>query len=128
MINCGVGTPAQDGPGITGYDFVLYIMAEQSICPTSSGTSTTVAFATSCENEMLQDRPIAGFINFCPNGVQGRDEDFAFAVTKHEILHALGFSRSLFSLWRDPTNNQPRTTRDAISGLPSITPEGYIDA
>ncbi len=125
-LNCGVGTPAQDGAGVSGHDFILYIMADQSICPiSSSGSSTTLAFASACENEQLQDRPIAGFVNFCPYAVQDGDPDFAFTVTKHEVLHAMGFSRSLMSLWRDPANNMPRTPRNSF-GLPNVV-NGWVD-
>ena len=123
---CVPGTPAQDGAGVSGYEFVLYITAEQSACPEAVGDAQTVAFASACQNEVTQDRPIAGTINFCPTGVQNRDPDFAFAVTKHELLHALGFSRFLFSLWRD-SNNQPRTARNAGSGLPELDSEGWVE-
>lgn len=114
------GTPAQDGPGVSDYDFILYISADQSRCPVSDGSTSTVAFAVSCQNEALQDRPVAGNINFCVQGIQNQDADFAFAVTKHEILHALGFARFQFALWRDPATNEPRTQRETASGLPRV--------
>ena len=120
---CRVGTPAEDGPGVSDYEFVLYITADSSKCPRDSGgNARTVALAVSCQSEALQDRPIAGSINFCPQDVQSQDPDFAFAVTKHEILHALGFSRFQFSMWRDPATNEPRTERDPVSGLPRVDP------
>lgn len=124
--DCVPGTPAQDGPGVTGYDFVLYITADQSGCPAAVGEAQTVAFATSCQNEVAQDRPVAGTINFCPDGVRNRDPNFAFAISKHEILHALGFASFLFALWRDPATNQPRTRRDARSGLPTVDGNGLV--
>jgi leishmanolysin-like peptidase len=110
---------------VSDFDFILYITADQSACPTSSsGQATTVAFATACANEATQDRPIAGAINFCPDGVRSRDPDFAFAVTKHEVFHAIGFSTFLFALWRNPTNNEPRTPRNADSDLPNVGSDG----
>ncbi len=115
-----LGTPAEDGAGAIGYDFILYITADQSACPQAVGGAQTVAFATACQNEVDQDRPVAGAINFCPDGVRNRDPDFAFAVSKHEVLHALGFSSFLFALWRDPATNMPRTPRNAASGLPAV--------
>ena len=119
-VNCPVGTPAQDGEGVSGYHFILYIMADQSHCPTTdTGSPTTLAFASACQNEARQDRPVAGFVNYCPDAVRDGDPNFAFTVTKHEVLHALGFSRNLMSFWRDPTTNQPRTPRNAV-GLPNI--------
>ena len=120
LNECEVGSPAEDGVGVSDYDFVLYITAEQALCPAGSGGSQTVAFASSCQTEQVQDRPVAGTINFCPEGVANREESFAFAVSKHEILHALGFSSFLFALWRDPATNEPRTQRDA-GGLPEVS-------
>ena len=106
---------------MSNHDFILYITADQSACPQNdAGGAQTVAFATSCQNEVSQDRPVAGSINFCPDGVRSRDPDFAFAVAKHELLHAIGFSSSLFALWRDPETNNPRTPREAINGLPML--------
>ena len=42
-------------------------------------------------------RPIAGFVNFCPQSLAGSDidDDFVLAVAKHEILHALVSERIL---------------------------------
>lgn len=122
--NCVVGTPSEDGEGVADHDFVLYITAEQSTCPQGEGGAQTVAFARACQNEADQDRPVAGTINFCPDGVRNRDPEFAFALSKHEVLHALGFSSFLFALWRDPADNSPRTPRLPASGLPRITQEG----
>ena len=122
--NCGTGTPSQDGAGVTGYDFILYVVADQSACPvTSSAGAQVVAFASSCQNEDLQDRPVAGVVNFCPDGLQSRSEDFAFALTKHEILHALVFARNLFALWRN-SDNEPRTPRSASTNLPELDSSG----
>lgn len=119
--SCEVGSPAQDGLGVADQDFILYIAAEQSACPTSQGSAQIVAFASACQTENLQDRPVAGVINFCPDGVRNRNADFVFVLTKHEILHALVMARSLFPLWRD-SNNEPRTARQDNTGLPSIDP------
>ncbi len=80
-----------------------------------------MAFASACQHENMQDRPVAGVVNFCPDGLANRDEQFAFALTKHEVLHALVIARGLFALWRDAGNN-PRTPRDSSSGLPAIDP------
>lgn len=125
MEDCVIGSPSQDGVGVSEYDFVLYISANQSLCPDSQGNAQIVAFATACQNEVTQDRPIAGTINFCPAGLSNRDPNFAFAVSKHEILHALGFARFLFALWRDPETNMPRTQREENSGLPELDEDRY---
>jgi leishmanolysin-like peptidase len=108
---------------VSNFDFILYITANQSICPTNTSGSSTIATGLACENEVSQDRPIAGGINFCVGGIRNRDPDFIFAVTKHEILHAIAFSKFLFALWRDPTNNEPRTPRKN-GGLPNVGSDG----
>ncbi len=116
--DCMVGSPAQDGPGVSDHDYILYIMADQSRCPSEN----IVAFASVCLIESVQDRPIMGMINYCSDFVRGRDPEFTFSVTKHEVLHALGFSRLLMSFWRDPANNQPRTPRNPVTNLPPFIP------
>ena len=115
--DCTVQIPA--GPGVINHDYILYIMADQSFCQ----SDTLLAFATGCIIEPVQDRPIAGFINYCPDAVGGGDPESTFAVTKHEIMHAMGFLRALMPFWRDPANNQPRTPRDPVTGLPPFEPE-----
>ena len=116
--NPQVGTPAQNGPGVSNTDFVLYISANQTACPSlppDPNQPTTVAFAGHCQLESTIDRPIAGNVNFCPEGI-GRNRNgiqYISSVTKHEILHALGFSSSLFPYWHD-SNGQPRTPRSGV--------------
>ena len=39
---------------------------------------------------IISSRPIAGYVNFCSSGLNANsDDDFIFAVAKHEFLHAL---------------------------------------
>ncbi len=116
--NPQVGTPAQSGAGVANTDFVLYISANQTACPPlppNPNQPTTVAFAGHCQLESTIDRPVAGNVNFCPEGI-GRDRNglqYISSVTKHEVLHAIGFSSSLFPYWHD-SNGQPRTYRDGL--------------
>ena len=115
-----IGTPNQDGPGVANADFVLYVSANQSACPPVPATGpTTVAFASHCQLEDSLDRPVAGGINFCPEGLARNGLGQISAVTKHEVLHALGFSRGLFPYWRD-ANGNPRTSRNE-AGQPPAT-------
>ena len=116
--NPEVGTPAQSGPGVPNTDFVLYISANQTACPPlppHPNQPTTVAFAGHCQLEGTIDRPIAGNVNFCPEGIDRNRNGIQYisSVTKHEILHALGFSSSLFPYWHD-SNGQPRTPRNGV--------------
>ena len=109
---CSLGDPSTDGAGVPDTDYILYISANQGQCPGSS----VVAFAGACQMESTLDRPIAGYINFCPNTLGEVTTDYLYSIAKHEILHALAFSSSLFPFWRD-SNGDPRTDRDA-NGLP----------
>ena len=106
------GNPSTDGAGVSGVDYVLSVSANQAGC-----LSTTIGFARSCQMEAAMDQPVAGFVNFCPDALADRTDDFIFAVAKHELLHALGFSASLFAFWRNP-NGTPRTDRDPDTNLP----------
>lgn len=58
-------------------------------------------------------RPIAGHANFCPNSISTKPQELAILLStvKHEILHALGFSISLFAFYRDSEGN-PLTPRE----------------
>ena len=107
------------GPGVSGHDYILYVSAKQSECGSISGPSVTLlAFAGVCQMESSLDRPVSGYVNFCPTAITNSDDKFVFSVAKHEILHAIAFSESLFPFWRDSTGD-PRTTRDA-NGFPPI--------
>ena len=119
-----MGSPSQDGRGVRDHDLLLYVTAEQSACPESQGSLQIVAFALDCQTESIQDRPVAGVVNFCPEGVQNINTDLAFALTKHEILHALGISGRLAPFWRD-ANNIPRTPRQS-NGLPAFNSSGSV--
>lgn len=112
---CSQGSPSTDGMGVPDADYILYISANQNLC-----TATTIAFAGVCQMESTQDRPIAGYINFCPNSLEETTRDFLYDVAKHEVIHALAFSSSLFPFWRD-SNGDPRTPRNSFQ-LPPVDP------
>lgn len=72
-------------------------------------------------------RPIAGHANLCPDSISTKSQDLEtlLSTVKHEILHALGFSVSLYSYFRDKDgrpltprgrNGKPRT-KDISGGL-----------
>ena len=113
---CSQGNPSTDGSGVSDSDFILYISAKQNhlICSTSS----TVAFAGACQLEDNLDRPITGYINFCPNSLEEITRDFLYDVAQHEMIHALAFSSSLFPFWRNSSGGV-HTPRDS-NGLPPI--------
>jgi leishmanolysin-like peptidase len=113
LPNCPFGTPLSDQPGVANSDYALYISADQSACPGGD----VLAFAGACQLESSQDRPIAGFINFCPTTLEGQDTAYLFSVAKHELFHALAFSSQLYPYWRD-RNGDPRTQRDENGNPP----------
>lgn len=65
-------------------------------------------------------RPIAGHANLCPRSISTKlpELDVLISTVKHEILHALGFSVSLFAFYRD-SKGFPLTPRDE-HGKPAL--------
>lgn len=62
---------------------------------------------------MIDFRPIAGHANLCPDSISTKTQELEILLStvKHEILHALGFSVSLFAFYRDHNGN-PLTPRE----------------
>ena len=60
----------------------------------------------------LACRPIAGHANLCPDSISTKTQDLEtlLSTVKHEILHALGFSVSLYAFFRDKSG-RPLTAR-----------------
>ncbi|XP_026805367.1 leishmanolysin-like peptidase [Rhopalosiphum maidis] len=108
-MDCGTGT-SKSGVGIEGADFVFYVSAmETERCH----KGLTVAYAAHCQQESSLDRPIAGHANLCPESISTKPQELEvlLSTVKHEILHALGFSVSLFAFYRD-ANGYPLTARE----------------
>ncbi|OLP87691.1 Leishmanolysin-like peptidase [Symbiodinium microadriaticum] len=105
------------GAGIPNADLAIYVAAAQ----TQWCSGNTVAYASTCR-QAEDDRPLAGYFNFCPNRLSPASErnwhqDVAVAI--HEILHSMAFSSSLFPFFRDVLG-APRTPRDEEWGLPPM--------
>nr|CAD7426541.1 unnamed protein product [Timema monikensis] len=114
--DCKKTGPGQ-GPGIDGADFVFYVSAmETERCH----KGMTVAYAAHCQQEAALDRPIAGHANLCPQSISTKPQELEILLStvKHEILHALGFSVSLYAFYRDPEGN-PLTPR-GDTGRPQL--------
>jgi len=110
------------GKGVSGVDFILYVSAlnsEQCI-ESVAGQAETVAYAAHCQQEDQLDRPVAGHTNICPQAINKPERDIQSLTStlKHELLHALGFSSSLFAFYRDK-NGRPLTKRGE-DGKPPI--------
>lgn len=110
--------------GVHDADFVLYVSAlETERCK----RGLTVAYASHCQQESALDRPVAGHANFCPGELSTNYRDVAsvLSTVKHEMLHALGFSASLFAFYRDD-NGEPLTERRPDTGNPPLDEELQI--
>lgn len=116
--NCRKEESTQAGEGIEEADFVFYVSARQT---ERCHKALTVAYAAHCQQEATLDRPIAGHANLCPNSISTKPQELQTLIStvKHEILHALGFSVSLFAFFRDDEGN-PRTPRIPDTGKPHL--------
>ncbi|XP_068627236.1 leishmanolysin-like peptidase [Battus philenor] len=114
----------EEAKGVEDTDFVLYVSAvETERCR----RGLTVAYASHCQQESALDRPVAGYANFCPGELSTnfRDLPSVLSTVKHEMLHALGFSVSLFGFYRDD-NGEPLTERRPDTGDPPLDEELQI--
>ena len=62
----------------------------------------SVLFALGLQAATSLFRPIAGHANLCPSSISTKPQelDILLSTVKHEMLHALGFSVSLFAFYR----------------------------
>ncbi|XP_063706190.1 leishmanolysin-like peptidase [Culicoides brevitarsis] len=122
--SCGEDGTTKRGPGVENADFVFYVSAN----PTDRcRTGLTVAYAAHCQQEAAMDRPIAGHANLCPDSISTKPQELQtlLSTVKHEILHALGFSVSLYAFFRDEKGN-PRTKRKSDTGKPKLNEQSQI--
>lgn len=116
--DCGIEEGSTAGVGIEDADFVFYVSAMQT---DRCKKSLTVAYAAHCQQETSLDRPIAGHANLCPDSISTKPQELEtlLATVKHEILHALGFSVSLYAFYRDAFG-YPLTQRRPDTGKPVL--------
>jgi len=110
-------TATAGGLGIREADFLLYVAANDvSFCQEGQ----IVAFAGTCALDLDNNRPLAGFANFCPDNVDTDPENFQdlLETAIHEALHALFFSELLFPYYLDEEGNR-RT------GVVELSPLGH---
>ena len=103
--------------GLANTDFVLYVSAFATSDCNKEGD--IIAYASTCQQEGVLDRPIAGFVNFCV-GKMARNLHYnhLLAIVKHEIFHAIGFSTRLYGYYR-AEDGTPLTGRIA-DGRPAF--------
>lgn len=116
--NCKEDGLHAPGDGIHNADFIFYVSARQT---ERCHKGLTVAYAAHCQQEAALDRPIAGHANLCPESITTKPQELEtlLSTVKHEILHALGFSVSLYAFFRDEFGN-PRTPRKHDTGKPYL--------
>lgn len=116
--DCREDPETQRGAGIQNADFVFYVSALQT---ERCHKGLTVAYAAHCQQEGAMDRPIAGHANLCPYSISTKPQELQtlLSTVKHEILHALGFSVSLYAFFRDD-EGKPRTPRKLDTGKPYL--------
>lgn len=109
-------TESSRGDGIQDADFVFYVSSTQT---DRCNKGATVAYAAHCQQESGMDRPVAGHANLCPDSISTKPQDLEtlLSTVKHEILHALGFSVSLYAYFRDK-DGKPLTQRNPRTGKP----------
>uniref|UniRef100_A0A1B0GDZ8 Leishmanolysin-like peptidase n=1 Tax=Glossina morsitans morsitans TaxID=37546 RepID=A0A1B0GDZ8_GLOMM len=116
--NCRIDNSTEAGEGIQNSDFIFYVSARQT---ERCHKGLTVAYAAHCQQEATLDRPIAGHANLCPDSISTKPQELQTLIStvKHEILHALGFSVSLYAFFRD-AKGKPRTPRKSDTGKPHL--------
>lgn len=116
--DCKEDASYKPGKGIENADFIFYVSARQT---ERCHKGLTVAYAAHCQQEAALDRPIAGHANLCPESISTKPQELEtlLSTVKHEILHALGFSVSLYAFYRDENGN-PRTPRKPDTGKPYL--------
>jgi leishmanolysin-like peptidase len=119
LATSGVTVDATDNdPGIAGTDYLLYYSATNS----DTCTANTLAYASLFEVTGC-DRPLVGYIHFCPGGITTMDTSSIahaqqLSTAKHELIHALGFSSRLYPYYRN-SDMSPRTPRNTATGVPN---------
>ncbi|XP_033733772.1 leishmanolysin-like peptidase 2 [Pecten maximus] len=90
------------GEGVPDADTVLYITAKTTRTCFQKKNHIVLAYAGYCQLDQY-DRPIAGYINFCPYLIRATNmtQQKVYMSVVHELFHALGFSKGLFDKFRD---------------------------
>ncbi|TRY57487.1 hypothetical protein DNTS_014233, partial [Danionella cerebrum] len=88
------------GPGLPDTDFLLYVLTHST--DKCKAESSVVAYAAYCQTDS-DGRPLAGTMVVCRDALRMErytHEHFVLTVI-HELFHVLGFSKELFSQWKD---------------------------
>ena len=102
---------APEGEGALDEDLHVFVKIEDSAeCQSSS---TLLAYAISCGVDQC-DRPVFGFINFCPSQLSTSPDDLSGMISTalHELAHVLVFSNEHFRNFRN-ADGTPMIPREA---------------
>ncbi|XP_037832461.1 leishmanolysin-like peptidase 2 isoform X2 [Kryptolebias marmoratus] len=89
-----------EGAGLPDTDFLLYISVHAT--DKCRAEPRVLAYAVHCQTDPW-GRPVAGVVVLCRDRLTGDTYSHQTTVQTviHELFHALGFSKDLFSTWRD---------------------------
>ncbi|KAG2486370.1 hypothetical protein HYH03_014950 [Edaphochlamys debaryana] len=109
----GYGSGCSSYAGTQGEDadMFLYITAVQN----EDCAAGAAAWARPCLLDLGDNRPLLGGANVCPAALGGLlDEGSLVAVLAHEMIHALGFTESMFNLTRR-ADGTPRPLSEVVA-------------
>ncbi|KAM4714741.1 ciliated left-right organizer metallopeptidase [Anableps anableps] len=89
-----------EGAGLPDTDLLIYIHVQAT--DKCRAEPSILAYAVHCRMD-AQGRPVAGVVVLCRDRLTGADYSHQTTVQTviHEMFHALGFSKDLFSSWQD---------------------------
>ena len=110
-------TTKPKGTGFINTDFVIIVKAIET--ETCIKSPSTMGYAHACKFDQY-DRPLMGFINFCPKAMTATESGTASFTAMHELAHALGFSANTWPRMRKEDGKTPRTIRDENDQPPIV--------
>ncbi|RVE60420.1 hypothetical protein OJAV_G00181010 [Oryzias javanicus] len=122
-----------EGAGLPDVDFVFYLQIQAT---DKCRAEPVLAYAVRCQTDR-DGRPVAGAVVVCRNRLTGETYSHQTAVQTviHELLHVLGFSKDLFSTWKDcsshpdnPCSPRGKVTHSDGSGQTKIYSPSVISA
>ncbi|GAA6091540.1 leishmanolysin-like peptidase 2 [Tachysurus ichikawai] len=89
-----------DGTGLPDTDVLLYVKAQNS--DKCRADSSLLAYSAHCQSDSV-GRPVAGVLVICrePLSMERFSHEHMVQTVIHELFHVLGFSKELFSKWKD---------------------------
>ncbi|KAI7814651.1 putative leishmanolysin-like [Triplophysa rosa] len=89
-----------EGVGVPDTDFLLYVFTHNT--DKCRAESSVLAYAAHCQTDSW-GRPLAGVMVICREqlSVERYTHGHVVQTVLHELFHVLGFSKELYSRWRD---------------------------